>query len=268
MRPAIGVRLALALLLVAPLAGCASRGQEATDPTPTTVATPNTGPLSRFVVEGITIRPPEGSARQLREDDAHALVRYVVRQPDDAPTETAFVSYAVDGVIVDVQNLRLEPGETKEYERVVEHLRSRAGIRVEVRAGASVAHAEASVAEWPRAGEGLALGPLVVRVDYGLKEQDGQHVLVNVTLQHTGPQLPIEDFRVKMVCADEEGRLSPTTSVETPIPTYGNQSGVDVIVDDCPVLRYGLEFKGDGEDGISYYGRILLVARGWAPPES
>lgn len=256
------------LVVAAGLAGCVGRGQESVQtggditPTVTPPAIP-TGPLAHFVVGTLTIRPPDGVDRQLREDDGAAIVRYVVSQPTDAPTETAFVTYIVNGRIVDVQNLKLGPGESKEFERRIERPAVGSDIKVEVRAGASVVQAAASVVAWPRPGEPLALGPLTVRLDYGLMERDGR-VLVNVTLDHTGPEAPIKDFRVKMVCQDASGQLQPTASVRPELPTYGNVTGVDVLLDDCAATRYALEFKADGEDEVSYYGRILLVA----PPQA
>lgn len=263
------------LLLVAVLAGCTSGGgpAEAQEPTPvvTTPADPtpaaNGSSGARFLIEGLVIVGPEGNAT-LREDDAHALVRYTVRQPADAPkTEAAFVTYLFNGRIVDVVQLKLAPGEEKEYERKVTDLRANKTFRVEVRAGASSAKAEAQVTPWPRAGEDeLLLGPLAIRIPFGLVEQDGR-ALVNLTLDHRGPEQTFRDFRAKTLCLGADGTTKPTQSVRLEAPTLGNSTGADVYLDDCPEGYYGIEFKAVAGEG-EIVGRLLLVPDDWRPPQA
>lgn len=274
------------LVLVAGLAGCmGGGGSESSDPGngtqgngngnangSGTVATPPTtttnGSRAHFRVSDIAILAPDGKARPLYEDDANATIRYTVLQPEDAPgPETAFVSFILNGKLVDAAQIRLEPGQERDYERLVEDVREMGTLRVEVRAGSSVMKNQTTIQEWPRAGtDSLRIGPLTVRADYGLLEQDGK-VLVNLTLRNDGTE-EIDDFRVKMLCADASGEIQTTRSIDTPAPTPGNSTGVDVLVEDCGTgeTRYGLEAKGKDSTG-QLWGRLLLVPEGWRPTD-
>ncbi|HVM46029.1 MAG TPA: hypothetical protein VM582_08855, partial [Candidatus Thermoplasmatota archaeon] len=237
-------------------------------PTPT-LTTPPATPTStaRFQVTQLVILRPDGTAGELHEDDGGAIVRYTIREADDAPrAETAFVSYLLNGRIVDIQQLKLEPGQERTFERKIGDLRDNRTIRVEVRAASSSMKAEAQVLDWPRAGrDSLTLGPLRIRADYGFMEQDGR-VLVNFTLTNNGPEQELRDFRAKMLCVSPNGTVRQTNSVRIEPPTAGNSTGVDVLLDDCSGddMRYGVEFKGRGADG-DLVGRLLLVERGWRP---
>jgi len=261
----IPVLVALLALLPA-LAGCTGRGAEPMDPE----VAPSVSSSASFEVASITIRPENDTERGiLYEDDGAAVVRYVVRQPASAPRETAFVSYLLNGRIVDVQQITLAPATERAFERRVEDLRGAVAIEVEVRAGSSTGRAEADVARWPRAGVGsLAFGPLTIRADYGLLEQDGR-VLVNLTLVNDGPEQTFRDFRVKMLCVAANGTTAETRNVRVEPPTTGNASGVDVVLEDCKRERYGFEFKANTDDGSEIFSRLLLVPRDWTPtPEA
>lgn len=263
--------LALAMLLAAAaLAGCTRAPEETRIDTNASVTPPTNGGSSasgaRFVVSQLVILTLDGRPVQLHEDDGGALIRYTVREPDDAPrAETAFITYSLNGRIVDIQQLKLEPGEEKTFERRVGDLRENRTIKVEVRAAASVVKAEATVLDWPRAGDGaLTLGPLQIRADYGFMEQDGR-VLINFTLANEGPDVPIRDFRAKMLCALPNGTIRLTSSVRLDAPTAGNRTGVDALLDNCDTdTPYGVEFKARaGEEDV--VGRMLLVPVGWRP---
>lgn len=246
--------LVVLLTLASAFAGCMGGGAESTDTTP--VVTPS----AHFQVASLNVTPENDSARSLLyEDDGAAVVRYVVRQPADAPRETAFITYLLDGRIVDVQQVAIEPGEEKSFERRVPDLLHRRAIDVEVRAGSSSQKAHADVLLWPRAGsDTLVLGPLKIRADYGLLEQDSR-VLVNLTLDHVGPEQTFRDFRVKMLCLGIDGQIHETHNVRVEWPTLGNATGVDVSLEDCRHTRYGLEFKANAEEGREIFGRLLLV---------
>lgn len=260
------------VLLASALAGCAGLGDgvetsgDILPPTNGTSANVTTG--AHFEVVDLRILAPNEKERQLYEDDAAAIVRYTVRQPADVEgAETAFVTYILNGRIVDVLQLKLAPGEEKNYERRVTSLRDNRTIEVEVRAGSASAKAEATVAEWPRAGKDeLLLGPLGIRVPYGLVEQDGR-VLVNLSLDHRGPAQTFRDFRVKGLCLGNDGSVNETSSVRVEPPTLGNSTSVDVLLQNCPDAFYGLEFKATGAEG-EIFGRLLLVAEGWRPPQA
>lgn len=262
--------LALAALLGAgTLTGCMGKPDEAVqaggnvDPTPTGSTAIN----ARFEVVGLEIVRLDGTAGPLYEDDGGALIRYSVREPADAErAESAFVTYLFNDRIVDVQQLTLEPGKERAFERAIGDLRANRTLRVEVRAASSVAKVEAHVQDWPRANDAaLTLGPLEIRLDYGLMEQDGR-VLVNLTLANHGPEQPLRDFRAKMLCALPNGTVRSTNSVRIEAPTVGNRTGVDVLLDDCGTdARYGLEFKARGAEDAELVGRLLLVPVGWRP---
>lgn len=261
------------ILLATALAGCASLGDGVKTggdilPPPTNTTGGNVTTGAHFQVADLLILAPDGKARQLYEDDPKATVRYVIRQPSEAEaTETAFVTYILNGRIVDVHQLKLAPGEEKAYERSVTGLRDNRTLQVEVRAGAASAKAEATVQAWPRAGEDeLVLGPLGIRVPYGLVEQDGR-VLVNLTLDHRGPEQTFRDFRMKGLCLAENGSITSTSTVRIQPPTLGNSTGVDVLMDNCRNGFYGLEFKATSADG-ELFGRLLLVPDGWRPPQA
>ncbi|HUR67683.1 MAG TPA: hypothetical protein VM370_00425 [Candidatus Thermoplasmatota archaeon] len=261
--------LALTVLLLAGAAGCTGKPAESTDPTTnSTVTTPPPPSNARFEIANISIAPTNDANRTtLYEDDAGATIRYTIRQPADAGKESAFVTYLLNGRIVDVQQLTLESGKEKTYERTVGDLRTNRTIKVEVRAGPAVQRAEASVESWPRAGEDtLSLGPLRIRADYGLLEQDS-HVLVNLSIDNVGPEEKLREFRVKMLCAGADGKIEGKTNVKLVPPTVNNSTGVDVTLDDCgdTSTRYGLEFKATGGDGKTILGRLLLVPDAWQP---
>lgn len=260
-----------AVLLVAALAGCTkpeetARGDEntSTTPPPTGIA----GPAARFQVTSLEILHSDGRPGDLYEDDGTALVRYSVKQPDDASrAETAFVTYLLNGRIIDTQQLKLDPGQNKTFERKLGDVRDNRTIRVEVRAGSSSASVTANVKDWPRAGQGaLAFGPLEIRADYGFMEQDGR-TLINLTLKNVGPEQEIDDFRAKMLCVRTNGTIRSTNSVRLDAPTMGNSTGVDALIDSCGTeTHYGLEFKAKGANDTELIGRLLLVPVGWRPP--
>lgn len=258
------------LLLVTAFAGCAGEdevesGGDIVPPTTTPTSAPL--PTGTFQVAQLAILAEDGTARALYEDDK-ALVRYVIAQPaQDNRSGTAFVTLLLNGRIIDVQQLTLKPGEEKTFERLIGDLRDNRTLSVEVRAASAVAQVDASVLAWPRAGEGeLVLGPMAIRVPYGLMEQNGR-VLVNLSLDHRGPEQPFRDFRVKMLCFDAEGKVQETRSVDIAGPSLGNSTGVDVLVDDCTQGFYGLEFKARDDAG-GLVGRMLLVSEDWRPPQA
>lgn len=265
--------LVLAMVVAAAsAAGCTRPDEAADDPdrttVPTTIPTGNVTPGARFQVASLEILHLDGTPGELHEDDGGALIRYIVLEPADAPrAETAFVTYKLNGRIVDVQQLKLEPGQNKTYERKIGDLRDNRTIRVEVSAASSVKRTEATVKDWPRAGsDTLEFGPLRIRADFGLMEQDGR-VLINLTLQNVGPEQPFRDFRAKMLCALPNGTVKSTSSVRLDMPTVNNSTGVDAILDDCGTdTRYGIEFKARGAEGPDLVGRLLLVPVGWRAP--
>ena len=262
-----------AVLLVAALAGCTKPEETADDDSNVSVTPPPTGsngPAARFKVTSLEILHADGRPGPLYEDDGPALVRYSVQQPEDAPrAETAFVTYKLNGRIIDTQQLKLEPGENKTFERKLGDVRDNRSIRVEVLAASSVATASATVKDWPRAGaDKLVFGPLEIRADYGFMEQDGR-TLINITFKNVGPEQELDDFRAKMLCIRANGTIRSTSSVDLDMPTVGNSTGVDALLDSCGTeTHYGLEFKATDATETEMIGRLLLVPVGWRPSVS
>lgn len=223
------------------------------------------GSVAQFTVEGLVILAPDGVERELHEDDGNATVRYTVRHSDSAAAAAnGFVSYTMNGEVLDAENLRLEPGASKSYERKVGNLRDLKVIKVEVRAGPSYAKAETPVLAWPRMGEDLQFGPLVIRLDQALVSTPDE-VVANISVNHAGPAEPIRDFRAKMICMDGQGDVYPTNSARAALPALGENVTVELRLQDCAVDFYGIEFKADGDGGKTYFGRILLVPDDWRP---
>ena len=259
------------VLAAASFAGC-TRPEEAADggndtTNLTTTPTGSVTPGARFRVAALEILHPDGRPGPLYEDAGGALIRYTIEEPADAPgAETAFVTFKLNGRIVDVQQLKLEPGQNRTFERTLGDVRDNRTIRVEVIAGSSSARAETTVQDWPRAGrDTLTAGPLQIRADFGLMEHDGR-VLINLTLKNVGPEQEFRDFRAKMLCAQSDGSIRSTNSVRIPYPSVNNSTGVDAILDDCGSdTRYGVEFKASGDGGVEHLGRLLLVPDAWRP---
>lgn len=258
-------------ILASVFAGCAERGPSENVGTGVQVTPSVTNPTAPtpapdFLVEGLAVRAPDGRERPLREDDGNATIRYTVRLPDTAARGgNAFVTFLLNGAVVDTENLRLEPGGEKSYERVVRNLRELKSVKVEVRAGSSNAVAESPVLVWPRMGETLVFGPLVIRLDQAPVSTPEKEVIVNVSVHHAGPAEAIRDFRVKMLCLDGEGDVYPTASARVTVPALGENVTVELRLKDCIIDFYGLEFKAEGEGGKEHFGRILLVPHDWKP---
>lgn len=255
--------LCVALLAAATLAGCTGRPDETVQAggnvEPSPVGNGTATPGARFEVAGLEILRADRTPGPLHEDD-HALIRYTIREPADAPkAETAFVTYLLDGRIIDTQQLKLEPGEERTIERTLLDLHALPTISVEVRAASSVQRASSQVLAWPRAGaESLFLGPLEIRADYGLMEKDGR-VLVNLTIANGGPEQELRDLRAKMLCELPNGTIRATNSVRIEPPPEGTTTTLDVLLDDCGAhTRYGIELKAHVATG-DIAGRLLLV---------
>lgn len=254
-------RALFALLLASLLAGC-TRGDPVEAIGGDVLPTPSTPSLAAFTLDGPTIRPPDGSDRPLYEDDERAIVRYSVGLPSDAPAAAdAFVTFLLDGQIVDTERIRLAPGKSKAYERTLQDLEVGDRHGVEVRTGSATGTAEMTVLAWPRPGEPLELGPLTLRIDYGLQYPQDGRVVVNVTIARAAGSPDLSAFRVKLVCI-AEGSLVLGESERAPLPEAGTSSGVDIGLSDCAEgqQRYGLEFKADDDAGTRM-GRILFVPK-------
>lgn len=220
--------------------------------------------IAAFTLEGPKILPPDGTDRRLYEDDGRALVRYTVRLAADAPAAgDAFVTYLLDGHVVETEAIRLAPGKERVYERGIPALDLGDTHRVEVRAGAARGIAEATVMAWPRPGEALQVGNVTLRIDYGLQSPDSSRVNVNVTMIRAMSDEPVRDFRVKLVCV-ADGALRLGDSQRAGLPEPGTTAGIDMDLPDCAQgeERYALEFKLDAPER-TYMGRILLVEKGY-----
>lgn len=262
-------------LMAAPalLAGCTGpEGAEATQPSQSLPVGEGSGTAFRgpagFVVEGLAVTPASGQERPLREDDA-ALVRYVIKQPADAANaSTALVSFLLNGQVEDVQSVTLAPGQSRSFERRVDDVRNHTALKVEVRAGGSVAKAEAAVSAWPRMGEWVAFDDYFrVNVDGRALDETTGETVVRVTVTR-GTQ-PFQEFRAHLLCLDAQGAVK-SQGVSRPElqPQPGAAEVFELRFPSCAEATYGVDFKADVEGGKNVYGRVLFVPKGWKPGDA
>lgn len=258
------------LLLALVLAGCTGKPQESGNP-PTngtsTNGTTNGTRAAGFLIQDLAIRPANGENRSLHEDD-HAVVRYTLVNPETGGGASDFlVSYLLNGEVQDIHTIRLAPGESKPVEWRMDDLRDLKPIKVEVRAGNQKASAEASVTEWPRTGDRVDLGPVVVTVNRWLKNATDGGTDVNVTAERKdGEAGNYSLLRAHVVCADAKGNVTASGEERPNVPEPGMSAMTDIHLPGCAETLYGVEFTGKDPAGQPIYTRILFVERGWRPP--
>lgn len=262
--------LLLALVLTLPLAGCLGDGAQAdppkenVEPTPTTPT--STPPSDAFLVEELRVAPQDDGVRPLREDD-EIFVRFTLRHPG-TPDEavTRFVTIAVDREVVDVQQIRLEPGATRDIEVPLGFARGRESVQAEVRIAPTVARVEVDVTPWPRTGENVEVGSLTFRVDRWLRDDETGGTRVNLTVKRSAdPDTHLSDRWARLLCADEHGRVSLHGEVRILLPGPGEQGTQDLNLPGCEHTIYGVHLEGQ-EGGEPLSDRILFVKRAWMPP--
>lgn len=268
-------KLAPFLLLSLLAAGCAGQAEETggggttTPPTngaPTTT-TPSRGTATGFRVDDLRIVPAADANRTLHEDDAARITYTLVNPSTEGGPSTFLVSYMYDGVVEDVTNLRLAPGESKSYERVIDDLRDLTRITVEVRAGSERAKAEADIAKWPRTGERADLGPVVLTVNRWLKNATDGWTDVNVTAERKAePMGNYSMLRARVLCADTAGKITGHGEARPNVPEPGTSAMTEIHIPGCPETLYGVEFTGRDADDKPLYLRILFVDASWRPP--
>ena len=266
------------LLIALLTAGCArpdesGNGQTSGNGTNgSATTTPPTGSGARaagFRIDDLAIAMEGGANRTLREDD-HVVIRFtLVNAATDGAPAAYLVSYLLNGEVQDIHTLRLAPGERKSFEYRDDDLRDLKPIKVEVRAGDQKATAEASVAEWPRTGDRVDLGPVVVTVNRWLKNATDGWTDVNVTAERKmGDEGNYSLLRARVLCADAKGNVTTAGEERPNVPEPGMAAMTDIHLPGCPETLYGVEFGGKGPQGEDIYTRILFVERGWRPPVS
>lgn len=269
--------LVASLLAGSVLAGCAGTGEGGGDesqivPPPTTQQPPAQGgngfrmTVGGFEIDGPTILPLDGRNRTLREDDG-ARIAYTLRAPAEGKAVSAFVTFALNGQIVDVQTVTLQPGDAKAFEKVLPAVRDLKEVRAEVRSGSAKVSAHSPVDPWPRTGETTAFGNVTVRVERWLKDPADGSTLVNVTIDNKDDK-GIAFLHARILCSDEKGNVTAEGFAEPALPTPGSAGMSDIRLPGCPHTLYGVEFKGKESDQTGVYGRILFVEAGWRPPVS
>lgn len=226
---------------------------------------------SAFLVEDLRVEDQDGN-QTLHEDD-RATVRYTLRHPGGSNDPlTRFVSLAIDGEVVKVDQVRLEPGATKEMEYDLGTLRDRESVVVEVRVAPARERMEATVETWPRTRENVEMGPVTLRVNRWLTDlEDGGSTIVNVTLSRQaestgGAASPsFQRFRANILCADAEGVVSFEGEARPSLPEPGATGLQDIRLPGCDHTLYGVRFTGE-VDGETVERRVLFVEDGWRPP--
>lgn len=278
--PASSMRLllvALLALLAAPVfAGCASRPTENTGSTPPTSAATSTTQQTQFTpgaagfaVDNFTAVPSDGRHRPLHEDD-NVTFRYTLRNPASSGAPTSFlVSFLLGREVKDVQTITLAPGANRSFTQPFGSVRGLNAVDAEVRAGDQSARLHVAVTAWPRVGETLDLGPGLLTVNNFVPNatSNGTDVIITFS-QRALPQGELHQTRIRMLCADQRGRVSivddtlpdvpgPDASVEWTLPFRG-----------CAQTVYGTEVTGLDAKWKEFYSRVLFVPVGWAPPQS
>lgn len=266
----------LAPFLLASLlaAGCAGQAEETGDggvTTPpsgaTTTTPPRAGNAAGFRVDDLRIAPVADANRTLHEDDAARISYTLVNPSSEGGASTFLVSYIYNGAVEDVTNLRLEPGASKSYERVIDDLRDLTRITVEVRAGSERGDTQADIAKWPRTGERVDLGPVVLTVNRWLKNATDGWTDVNVTAERKAePMGNYSMLRARVLCADTAGKVTAHGEARPNVPEPGMSAMTDVHIPGCPETLYGVEFTGRDAEEKPLYVRILFVDAAWRPP--
>ena len=265
--------LALLLLASAPLAGCFGSGDEA-QVAPTGSTTDDPGPASggqgTFVVENVLLLPEDGRERTAREDDALVL-SFRVRVPADAPGETTgFVTILVNGEIARSENLRLQPGESRDLEHRVEDLAGLDAVETEIRALSGRGEARMDVLPWPRAGDYEGIEGLGVIVHRWSEDLANGTTVVNASFVSEGPAF--STLRLKLLCATPEGVVEERGHEELAPPQMGTPPvDAEVAFPRCAdgETTYGVQATARDETGQeAAYARVLFVPEGWAPAAS
>lgn len=268
-------RLLVALVVASTFAGCMGDRdgtQGSVDPglvpdPQGTTGTPAPATVSGFLVENLQVVPEGATNRTLMEDDV-AVVRFTVRQPADASgAGTHFVTYLVGGRIVSTENVRLSPGEGREYEKTITDLRGLTKVEVEVRVGGSKANLTAPVGLWPRAPGETAFGSLTMTISNWTADLQANATLVNLTFSRA-PASPqqMSNFRIKTLCADAAGAVTGSSSQRPELPGPGETLVHELRLPGCGAQTlYGVEYRADGFDGTPITSRVLFVPAVWKP---
>ncbi|MEA3199526.1 MAG: hypothetical protein QOE90_954 [Thermoplasmata archaeon] len=246
--------LALGVLL----AGCASRTGEntvsASPPASTTPATP-TGNASdaAFVLAGPTLRfAANGTETTTFHEDDDARAHYELSLTPGATRDaTALAALVVEGKVVDVQTVHLQPGETRKFDEPLS-LGNLGTVHVQVKVGAAVGSVNATIVKWPRANEQLALGGGTATLTAWSNDSAGLHATLYVWTPADGSVGQVE---VALLCPDAHGKLQALGAQPATLePGAASASSLDFPACAAP---HGLAFHETETSGI-HEGRILF----------
>lgn len=228
-----------------------------------------------FVIEDLRVVDEDGNDT-IHEDD-RVTVSYAVRNPDaSSGSVTRFVSLAIDGEVVSVDQVTLAPGESKAFDHELGSVRGRESVVAEVRVAPARERVEATVVEWPRTGEQIEIGPLSIRVNRWLKDIEDNSTLVNTTFAMAAAGTgggsaaaagDLSELRANILCVDASGAVTVVGEVDPDLPETGASGTQDVRLPECEERLYGVRFTGR-LDGERVEQRVLFVERGWQPPAS
>jgi hypothetical protein len=247
----------VALLVSVPaLAGCASQPTE-------TQGSPANGSLNdsanetnvsagvAFLLQGPILRGADGKERDLFHEDDAVTAHYEIGLTPSARTgATAFASFIVNGKVLDIQSVHLEPGEHRAFDPALD-LGNGTAVRVEVKVGAADGKANATVARWPRPGGTLALGNATAKLASWQNETGRIYVELEIETPADGS---VGGLHVKLLCLEKgkpvvKGDQAPDVppGQDTPVP-------LDFAACAAP---YGLSLSAT-EAGNPVSGRFLV----------
>lgn len=251
-------RLVLLLALGVLLAGCAGRTGENTvsaSPPPSTTPTTPAGNDSdaAFVLAGPTLRfAANGTGTTTFHEDDDARAHYELSLTQGATRDaTALAALVVEGKVVDVQTVHLQPGETRKFDAPLS-LRGLSAIHVQVKVGAAVGSVNATIVKWPRPNEQLALGGSTATLTAWSNDSAGLHATLYVWTPADGSVGQVE---VALLCPDANGKLQALGAQPATLePGAAPSSALDFPACAAP---HGLSFH-ETETAATNDGRILF----------
>jgi predicted component of type VI protein secretion system len=257
------------LLLALLLAGCASHTSEnvpgnatttppggtpvSTTPTPSANATNGTGEAA-FVLAGPTLRFPNGTTSTVFHEDDDVVAHYELSLTPNAPSDhTALAALLVNGNVIDVETVHLQPGQTKAFDAPVS-LANATRLLVQVNVGAARGETNATIVRWPRLSQTFPLGAASVTMTHEANASDGVHVRLSIWTPADGN---VTALRVALLCPDARGHLTAQGDQQAPLtPGVAVDDGLDFAPCNAP---YGLALVATDALG-DHAGRVLFGA--------
>jgi hypothetical protein len=259
----MGSRLAFLLLLGSLLlAGCASHPSQSTagtsTPTPnandTVPPTANATGGAAFVLAGPILRFANGTGTTTFHEDDAIVAHYELSLTPTSPRDgTALSALLVNGKVVSIETVNLQPGQTKAFDPAVS-LANATKLDVVVKVGAARGEANASVVRWPRLHQAFPLGGANLDLTGWTATADGGHADLSAWTPADGS---VTGIKVALLCRGADGKLGPQDEQAATLLAGGAEtSSLDFGACASP---YGLAVTATDADG-AHAGRILFGA--------